>query len=217
MIGGAAVAAVDDLAFDMVGYLFILANDLFSTANGIVLKKKLDAKDLGKWGLMYYNSLISLPMLVLFLSVMQPSSFTKVAEFDGWSQPGFVLYFLISSFMGFVLNYATFLCTEVNSPLTTAVVGALKNVVVTYSGMVIGGDYIFSWANFLGINMSMVGSLWYARVTFTEKLSKGASKPPRAADEENGRRESDASPVEDGGEEEERSQLLGGDARGARR
>ena len=93
------------------------------------------------------------------------STITQVMNFPGWSDWRFVLMLLVTCCMGSVLNYAIFLCTTRNSALTTAVVGTLKNVVTSYVGMLVFSDYTFSWVNFIGINISVAGSVYYTLVT----------------------------------------------------
>ena len=90
---------------------------------------------------------------------------SKIYHYEKWSDYTFIFMFMLASFMGSILNYSIFLCTTLNSALTTAVVGALKNVAVTYIGMVLFGDYNFSWVNFVGINISIAGSLYYTYIT----------------------------------------------------
>uniref|UniRef100_A0AAQ5ZT93 Sugar phosphate transporter domain-containing protein n=1 Tax=Amphiprion ocellaris TaxID=80972 RepID=A0AAQ5ZT93_AMPOC len=125
MILGAFIAASADLSFDLHGYVFILMNDVLTAANGAYVKQKLDAKELGKYGLLYYNALFMIiPTLLL-------------AHVTGDMQ---------------------------------------KNVLVTYIGMVFSGDYIFSWTNFIGLNISIAGSLVYSYITLTEEQSSKASE-----------------------------------------
>ena len=64
--------------------------------------------------------------------------------------------------MGFLLNYSTMLCTRVNSPLTTTIIGTMKNVILTYIGVLLGGDYVYSGINFIGISLSVLAGLLYS-------------------------------------------------------
>ncbi|XP_032068506.1 UDP-N-acetylglucosamine/UDP-glucose/GDP-mannose transporter isoform X2 [Thamnophis elegans] len=129
IIVGALIAAGSDLAFSMEGYVSVLLNDVFTAANGVYTKQKIDP---------------------------------QATNFQQWTNVLFIFQFLLSCVLGFLLMCSTVLCSHYNSALTTAVVGAIKNVSVAYIGMLFGGDYMFNMLNFIGLNISMAGGLRYS-------------------------------------------------------
>uniref|UniRef100_A0A3Q3PZG4 Sugar phosphate transporter domain-containing protein n=1 Tax=Monopterus albus TaxID=43700 RepID=A0A3Q3PZG4_MONAL len=154
---GAMVAAcadrtpVSDLAFDMEAYTFILLNDAFTAANNVYTKMKVGIEDLGKYGVLFYNALIII--IPTLLASASTGDLHEAVLFEDWVNVTFIICFLMSCFMGFVLMYSIVLCSYYNSALTTTVVGAIKNVAVAYIGIFVGGDYLFSWTNFLGLSI----------------------------------------------------------------
>jgi solute carrier family 35 len=182
MIFGAIVAAMNDFSFDLYGYILVLLNDLFTALNGVYLKKASSSATCSKMGVLFYNSAFSFAALLLYFlteefqtimfSLSHPSAALRlsggtlsgVLSFEGWAQWDFCLLFVLAALMGSILNYAIFLCTSANSALTTAVVGCLKNVLVTYCSMLLLSDYTFNLLNFVGLNVSIFGSVIYTYV-----------------------------------------------------
>ncbi|XP_065717431.1 nucleotide sugar transporter SLC35D2 isoform X3 [Patagioenas fasciata] len=126
---GAFIAAGSDLSFNLEGYTFVLLNDIFTAANGVYMKQKMDPKELGKYGVLFYNA--------CFMVV-----------------PTVIISFSTGDFQ--------------------------QNISIAYIGMLIGGDYIFSVLNFIGLNICMAGGLRYSFLTL-----RGNSKPTQPGDEEN--------------------------------
>lgn len=69
-----------------------------------------------------------------------------------------------------MLQYSIFVCTRVNSALTTSVVGCLKNLLTTVVGMLgMGADYAYDEWNCMGLAVSMGGSFLYSWAKITQR------------------------------------------------
>ena len=176
MIFGAFVAAYSDLTFNLVGYAYIFFNNILTASNGVLMKEMGDSLAVSKLGVLYYNSLMSI-MIILPLLLMKKNEVEAIVLYPYWGDITFLCFFVLASLMGSVLNYATYLCTTTNSALTTTVVGCLKNILTAYLGMV-SASYIFSWANFIGLNISILGSLYYSSVEFFRKNTPAPAPAP---------------------------------------
>ena len=167
---GSFVAALNDLSFNFLGYASVLISAVATCSYGTVSKMKLSGpRKRTKWELLYWNSLLSIPILFVAVSY-KGGGFEAIANYEWWWSPSFMLGFAISTSMGFVLNFAILYNTQTNGPLSTTIVGSAKNVFTTYLGIFgFGGDYVFTITNFLGLNISMGGAILYSFVKFREK------------------------------------------------
>lgn len=173
---GVLVAALGDFSFDFVGYSMAFISVFFQTMY-LVLVEKSGAEDgMSSIEIMFYNSLLSLPFLMFLIVAMGefPSSLSLL--FAKSSSFSFLLILLISLVMGIVLNYTMFLCTVVNSALTTTIVGVLKGVGSTTLGFFLLGGVEAHALNVTGLAINTAGGIWYSYAKYTQRKNK---QPPR--------------------------------------
>ncbi|GJP48779.1 hypothetical protein CLOM_g8060 [Closterium sp. NIES-68] len=117
---GCLIAALGDFSFDFYAYALALTSVLCQTFYLLLVEKSGAEQGMSSFELMFYNALLSLPFLgaILLCTNELPHSipllFTKCAA--SWS---FTVAVITSLVMAIVLNYTMFLCTMVNSALTT--------------------------------------------------------------------------------------------------
>eukprot|EP01089_Gocevia_fonbrunei_P023472 TRINITY_DN993_c0_g1_i1.p1 TRINITY_DN993_c0_g1~~TRINITY_DN993_c0_g1_i1.p1 ORF type:complete len:325 (-),score=30.16 TRINITY_DN993_c0_g1_i1:46-1020(-) len=171
MILGAIVAGIGDLTFNFIGYTLCILNCFVTAIYLIYIAKKKNETDLNTFGLMFYNNLFGIPLVALVVAGL---------ELDGilssplWFDTGFLICFLTSSVQAFLLNYFIFLCSTVNSPLTTSVTGQIKNVVTTGIGLFIFGDVEFSMLLNIGLFIATAASVWYSYIKYVQTANRSS-------------------------------------------
>ncbi|EEF46816.1 UDP-sugar transporter, putative [Ricinus communis] len=172
---GVLIAALGDFSFDLIGYSMALTSVFFQTMY-LVLVEKSGAEDgLSSVEIMFYNSFLSLPFLAfLIISTGEfPNSLSLL--FAKSSSLSFLVILILSLVMGIVLNYTMFLCTIVNSALTTTIVGVLKGVGSTTLGFVLLGGVQVHGLNVTGLVINTFGGVWYSYAKYQQKKNK----PPK--------------------------------------
>lgn len=124
MIGGSFIAAASDLTFNATGYLLVMVNNFFTAANVVYIKKTIDSREINKHEILFYNALLTIVPLILISYCF--NNMSTLYDYEHWSDLGFIVSFLTSCVMGYLLMFSTVLCTHYNTPLTTTIVGTLK-------------------------------------------------------------------------------------------
>ncbi|GAQ86442.1 hypothetical protein KFL_002890090 [Klebsormidium nitens] len=184
IVGGTFIAGVGDIRFDMTAYGLAFMSCVLQATYLLLVERSGGEKGMTSLELLLYNSILSLPVLVVLICVTGevydsvPAVFTTAATHGSY----FLLNLIVSLFIGVLLNYSLFLCTLVNSALTTTVVGALKGVVATLVGFFIFRQGDFSPLNILGITINTAGGFWYTAAKYQQRRAKCKESPlPTAA------------------------------------
>eukprot|EP01006_Ploeotia_vitrea_P046860 TRINITY_DN67068_c2_g2_i3.p1 TRINITY_DN67068_c2_g2~~TRINITY_DN67068_c2_g2_i3.p1 ORF type:complete len:288 (+),score=119.76 TRINITY_DN67068_c2_g2_i3:60-923(+) len=147
MVSGSLVAGYWDLSYNAIGYFLVALNCVF-TSLYLIFITKFGKQGLNSFGLMYYNNILSWPLV--FLICFFTGELSGVMEFKYLYSPKFLFCFTIQAGLAFFLNYAIFLCTSVNSALATSITGQVKNILTTFVGYFIFGDVKYSFLNVVG-------------------------------------------------------------------
>ncbi len=156
MIFGSLIAAANDLTFSATGYSYVMVNNFLTAAAQIQTKKALES-NWTKSSVLFWTSVTSAVVSALSLVHWDPSSF------QAWNAPTFQFAFLCSVCLGFAINYGYAWTIQENDALTLAVAGSTKSALMGL--MVVMGmfdrTYIFTWWNFVGLQVSTLGSFLY--------------------------------------------------------
>jgi len=122
---------------------------------------------------MYNCNFFSLPLIILLVIFTELKG---VVAYDNFNSVGFLICFFGSAIQAFFLNYFMFLCTTVNSALTTSITGQIKAIVTTIMGLFMFGDVVITKLLVAGLAVSTVGSIYYAYVKYAQKQKQQKEK-----------------------------------------
>ncbi|KAL6766751.1 hypothetical protein ACKKBG_A37200 [Auxenochlorella protothecoides x Auxenochlorella symbiontica] len=166
MTGGAIVAGLSDVTFNLAGYLWV-AVCVFSTATYLLLIRKLKDTGMNQHTLLLYNNVLALP-LMLGMLLLGTNELAGVAAYPRLADPRFLVFLLVSCSQAFLLNVCIFRCTLVNSALATNVSGQVKDILTTALGATLFSDVPLRPLNALGLALGLLGSTAYSYISYRE-------------------------------------------------
>ena len=127
----------------------------------LYLKHATKTVQLPKFGMVFYNNLLSLPLLALIAIGAGEPRVLYEAHLRGALDGRFFAFNAFAGVVGFLLNIASVWCVSATSATTYAVVGALNKVPVTVLGVLIFHTKVSSeMATYIAI--SLCGGFLYS-------------------------------------------------------
>ncbi|CAH0481796.1 unnamed protein product [Peronospora belbahrii] len=172
MLLGAVMSSYSDVGDQatpstLSGYFWMSLN-CAATAGYVLYMRYATSRSslkISKFGMAFYNNLISLPLLA-------PPLVLNGEVFTVWSNPllmngNFTILLFISGIVGIGLNLASFWCVSATSATTYATVGGLNKIPTTFIGVLLLGEPLKP-DTAIYVTFGMVGGILYGYAKFKE-------------------------------------------------
>ncbi|GAB5030030.1 gdp-mannose transporter [Nannochloropsis oceanica] len=165
MILGALLAAANDITFSGIGYIWMVSNCCCTAGYVLYMKHATKTVRLPKFGMVFYNNLLSLPILLVGAAVR--GEFRIFIGTEDLHTMSYLSLSIYAGLVGFFLNLATLWCVSNNSATTYAVVGALNKIPLAVLGWLMFKTPITHKA-LVFLSMSMCGGFLYTYTKLKE-------------------------------------------------
>ncbi|EFJ34914.1 hypothetical protein SELMODRAFT_227486 [Selaginella moellendorffii] len=160
IVFGAFLAGARDFSFDTAGYSLVVISNVTTAIYLAVIARLGKVTGLNSFGLMWCNSLVCLPILLVWTWLT--GELHSATDFPALYEHGFQAVLVLSCILAFIFNYTIFLNTSLNSPLTQTMCGNIKDLGTIFLGWLLFGGLPFDWLNVLGQALGFLGSGFYA-------------------------------------------------------
>jgi len=145
-----------------IGYMWMLVNCLASAAYVLAMRKRIKVTGFSDWETMFYNNLLSIPVLAVFSILVEDWSSDNLARSFPAETRTFLLFTIAFSGAAAVgISYTTAWCIRTTSSTTYSMVGALNKLPVAASGMLFFGDTV-NFGSVSAISLGFFAGIVYA-------------------------------------------------------
>ncbi|KAF4468009.1 GDP-mannose transporter [Fusarium albosuccineum] len=127
----------DALATLNAGYFWMALNVFCSASYVLGMRKVIKKMNFKDWDTMYYNNLLTIPVLVIFSILTEDWSSDNFAKnFPEESRNRITVGIIYSGLAAIFISYCTAWCIRVTSSTTYSMVGALNKLPIAISGLI---------------------------------------------------------------------------------
>eukprot|EP00760_Papus_ankaliazontas_P025903 PhM_4_TR2915/c0_g1_i4/m.1145/K15356/VRG4, GONST1; GDP-mannose transporter len=173
MIIGSYLGSVSDKWVTAWGLFWTIVNVLSTVGYVLYMKLLLHqvSQEIGRYGPVYYNNLLSLPFLCLPAFGTAEDFWVDVQRTNSTGIIFLVLMLVISAAM----TFSVFWCMKMTSPTTYSVMGSLNKIPLSFLGIVIFNNYPTT-TGWFGIAISLSGGMVYAAANASTTAKKPDDK-----------------------------------------
>jgi len=169
-------AASEKLSTLNAGYLWVLFNCFCSAAYVLGMRKRIKLTNFKDFDTMYYNNLLSIPILFLASLIFEDwSSININLNFPPAHRNQIVAAMVFSGLSSVFISYTSAWCVRVTSSTTYSMVGALNKLPIAVSGLVFF-DAPVTIPSVSAIGLGFVSGIVYT-VAKVRQGKGGAAKP----------------------------------------
>lgn len=159
-----------------VGYFWMLFNCLASAAYVLSMRKRIKATGFSDWDSMFYNNLLSIPVLTLFSLIFEDwSEANLVRNFPPDTRNILLFAIAVSGAAAVGISFTTAWCIRVTSSTTYSMVGALNKLPVAASGILFFNDPA-TFGSVSAIGIGFFAGVLYAIAKNNQKKAENAAK-----------------------------------------
>ncbi|KAJ7355526.1 hypothetical protein DFH08DRAFT_852702 [Mycena albidolilacea] len=173
----ASLHIVKDVVHNLnVGYFWMLVNCLTSAAYVLSMRKRIKVTGFSDWDSMFYNNLLSIPVLAVFSFIVEDWGSENLARnFPPQTRHVLLSAIAFSGAAAVGISFTTAWCIRTTSSTTYSMVGALNKLPVAASGMLFFGDAVTA-GSVSAIGLGFFAGLLYAVAKNNQKKAESRAQ-----------------------------------------
>ncbi|KAJ5810864.1 UAA transporter [Penicillium robsamsonii] len=144
------------------GYVWMLINCLCTSSYVLGMRKRIKLTNFKDFDTMFYNNLLSIPVLIVFTLLVEDWSSANLARnFPAANRDGIFFAMVLSGASSVFISYTSAWCVRTTSSTTYSMVGALNKLPIAVSGLIFF-DAPVTFPSVSAIGVGFVSGIVYA-------------------------------------------------------